>query len=104
MDFNYLHQVNGCPLESKIKSIKIPGGLKVTGFKEKKHTDRRYGPYTGPLILNTIDAPGTWKSYKIEKVENKKARRRGFYKIHKRKHKQRSKNHKEEMAKEMTDE
>ena len=82
--------------------MKVPGGLKVTGYKGKDHKDRRYGPYFGPVILNTVDGPGTWKSYKIEVVENDKSRRRGFYKIHKTRHVKGMKNYTEKMAKNMT--
>ena len=94
----------GCTLNNKIRSMKVPGGLKVTGYKGTDHKDRKYGPYYGPVILNTVDAPGTWKSYKIEVVQNNKARRRGFYKIHKAKYVEGMKNYTNKMVKNMMNE
>ena len=84
--------------------MKVPGGLKVIGYKETDFKDRKYGPYYGPVILNTVDGPGTWKSYKIEVVQKSKARRRGFYKIRKAKYVEGMKNYTENIAKNMINE
>eukprot|EP00112_Aurelia_sp_Birch-Aquarium-sp1_P001432 Seg1153.7 transcript_id=Seg1153.7/GoldUCD/mRNA.D3Y31 product="hypothetical protein" protein_id=Seg1153.7/GoldUCD/D3Y31 len=46
--------------------MKVPGGLQVTAYRGTDHTDRRYGPYIGPVTVNYVDGPATWKSYKIE--------------------------------------
>jgi len=40
---------------SKIKSMKIPGGIEVHLYAKTLWQGQQFGPYTGPITVNSID-------------------------------------------------
>ena len=67
---NYMCSLN-------VKSLKIPAGVQVIGYKKYVTIDNyepdstnyeeftTYGPYTGPTTIGEVDGKGEWESYKI---------------------------------------
>ena len=55
--------------KNEIDSIKIPKGLKVTGWSYPDYQGTKYGPYQGPSDILRVKDQNDWDSMKIERIE-----------------------------------
>lgn len=71
---DYLVEINGASWDSeenKMKSMKIPGGVRVTVYSNTRGGGTAYGPYNGPTTIKKLDGTAATeriRSLKIRRV------------------------------------